>query len=210
MESVASSQAISASPSAFLAYLNVLTALAAGEKGARSMYLQVGGVVGIALLSGDGCRLAGRRGRRTHLTSSTHLSPHSTTRTLQLRGDDRFAMGALTPATSTHPVIKPPTSSPPTCPTGTMQLRGDDRFAMVNWKRMFQLLVTVVRQYIPGGWAVHPDCKVVLLAAVLPLLYPHIPIHPPTHHARLPPQRRARRLEAPARPPPPPVACSSA
>ncbi len=33
-------QAITASPSAFLAYLQVLTALAAGDKGARSMYLQ--------------------------------------------------------------------------------------------------------------------------------------------------------------------------
>lgn len=34
-------QAITASPSAFLAYLHVLTALASGDKGARSMYLQV-------------------------------------------------------------------------------------------------------------------------------------------------------------------------
>lgn len=34
-------QAITASPSAFLAYLQVLTALASGEKGARSMYMQV-------------------------------------------------------------------------------------------------------------------------------------------------------------------------
>ena len=41
MEAVAASDAIAASPSAFLAYLAVLTALAAGEKGARSMYLQV-------------------------------------------------------------------------------------------------------------------------------------------------------------------------
>ena len=40
MEGVASSGAISASPSAFQAYLEVLTALAAGERGARSMYLQ--------------------------------------------------------------------------------------------------------------------------------------------------------------------------
>lgn len=35
-----------------------------------------------------------------------------------------------------------------------LQLRGDDRFAMVSWKRMFGLLVTVVRQYMPGGQAV--------------------------------------------------------
>ena len=34
------------------------------------------------------------------------------------------------------------------------QLRGDDRFAMVSWRRMFQLLVTVVRQYMPGAWLV--------------------------------------------------------
>ena len=40
MEGVASSGTISASPSAFQAYLEVLTALAAGERGARSMYLQ--------------------------------------------------------------------------------------------------------------------------------------------------------------------------
>jgi hypothetical protein len=36
-----------------------------------------------------------------------------------------------------------------------LQLRGDDRFAMVNWKRMFGLLVTVVRQYMPSEQAVH-------------------------------------------------------
>lgn len=32
-----------------------------------------------------------------------------------------------------------------------LQLRGDDRFAAVAWRRMFQLLVTVIRQYVPGG-----------------------------------------------------------
>lgn len=32
-----------------------------------------------------------------------------------------------------------------------LQLRGDDRFSQVNWRRMFQLLITVVRQYIPGA-----------------------------------------------------------
>lgn len=31
-----------------------------------------------------------------------------------------------------------------------LQLRGDDRFSQVSWRRMFQLLITVVRQYIPG------------------------------------------------------------
>lgn len=72
MESVAGSPALLASPSVFVAYLEVLTALASGEKGARSMY---------------------------------------------------------------------------------MQLRGDDRFAQVNWRRMFQLLLTVVRQYVPEGGA---------------------------------------------------------
>ena len=40
MEQVAASPAITAAPSAFLSYLEVLTALAAGERGARSMYLQ--------------------------------------------------------------------------------------------------------------------------------------------------------------------------
>ncbi|KAL4441042.1 hypothetical protein ABPG77_010473 [Micractinium sp. CCAP 211/92] len=68
MEGVAGSAVLASSPSSFLAYLEVLTALASGEKGARSMY---------------------------------------------------------------------------------MQLRGDDRFSQVNWRRMFQLLITVVRQYIP-------------------------------------------------------------
>ena len=34
-------QVLSASPSAFLAYVEVLTALAAGERGARSMFAQL-------------------------------------------------------------------------------------------------------------------------------------------------------------------------
>ncbi|KAL4457392.1 hypothetical protein ABPG75_012257 [Micractinium tetrahymenae] len=72
MEGVAGSTVLASSPSTFLAYLEVLTALASGEMGARSMYLQ---------------------------------------------------------------------------------LRGDDRFAQVNWRRMFQLLITVVRQYIPEDGA---------------------------------------------------------
>jgi len=40
------------------------------------------------------------------------------------------------------------------CVPPFLQLRGDDRFAMVSWRRMFQLLVTVVRQYMPGAWFV--------------------------------------------------------
>lgn len=73
-------QAITASPSAFLAYLHVLTALASGDKGARSMFLQVGlytaalgmhwGRIRCVLthIGLPGCTL-------THHTSRTHTQP---------------------------------------------------------------------------------------------------------------------------------------
>ncbi|KAL4853554.1 Nuclear pore complex protein NUP205 [Chlorella vulgaris] len=68
MEEVAASDVIGASPSVFLAFVAVLTSLSSGEKGARSMYLQ---------------------------------------------------------------------------------LRADQRFSMLNWKRMFKLLMLVVQRYEP-------------------------------------------------------------
>lgn len=57
---------------------------------------------------------------------------------------------ATRPKTHGHPLPSANTFSIPLHPC-PLQLRGDDRFAMVNWRRMFQLLVTVVRQYMPGG-----------------------------------------------------------
>lgn len=60
--------------------------------------------------------------------------------------------GLLLPAPSTSDVCLKQNSEVPSCLTDRPQLRGDDRFAMVAWRRMFQLLVTVVRTYTPGAY----------------------------------------------------------
>lgn len=93
------------------------------------------------------------------------------------------------------------------------QLRGDDRFAAVSWKRMLQLLVTVIRQYLPG------ECRGTFATCCLPAAVLRFATGVPTVVDTLPPaaapyvcaQRTARRRgRAARRPPRPPAACSSA